>query len=304
MLGVPVSILLRGRARQGTRRVRAVAESTSSAYVVDFLSTTEGFQLNKAFVRIKDPKVRRRVVDLVASAARRAERRPSSGTADRRRSLTNETFDLTLDLPARERQRPAVPRRARRCCRAGDCPCPARIISSPANPSPKAIRTRSATAFPTRSSICSSARRRKPAWTRGSVRVACETLATTNRVVIAGESRGPAQRRPRQDRSAHRARAAIKDIGYEQDGFHWQNAEIEVLLHAQSADIAQGVDAGRQQGRGRRRPGHHVRLCLPRNARADAGADLLRPQDPRGLLAKARKSGEAAPCSAPTRRAR
>ena len=70
------------------------------------------------------------------------------------------------------------------------------------------------------------------------------------------------------------------DIGYEQDGFHWENAKIDVLLHAQSADIAQGVDSRRQQGRGRRRPGHHVRLCLPRDAGADAGADLLRPQDP------------------------
>ncbi len=72
------------------------------------------------------------------------------------------------------------------------------------------------------------------------IRVACETLATTNRVVIAGEVRGPTI-----DFSVieDTARQAIKDIGYEQDGFHWKHAKVEVLLHAQSADIAQGVDA-------------------------------------------------------------
>ncbi|OYW60794.1 MAG: methionine adenosyltransferase [Rhizobiales bacterium 12-68-15] len=72
------------------------------------------------------------------------------------------------------------------------------------------------------------------------VRVACETLATTNRVVIAGETRGPSL--ITKDLLVHLARLAIRDIGYEQDGFHWETADIEVLLHAQSADIAQGVD--------------------------------------------------------------
>jgi S-adenosylmethionine synthetase len=72
------------------------------------------------------------------------------------------------------------------------------------------------------------------------VRVACETLATTNRVVIAGEYRGPATVTKGKIKSA--ARRAIKAIGYEQSGFHWKKAKIDVLLHAQSADIAQGVD--------------------------------------------------------------
>ncbi len=72
------------------------------------------------------------------------------------------------------------------------------------------------------------------------IRVACETLATTNRVVIAGEVRGP-KLGPTAIEDA--ARAAIKAIGYEQEGFHWRKAQVEVLLHAQSADIAQGVDA-------------------------------------------------------------
>jgi S-adenosylmethionine synthetase len=73
------------------------------------------------------------------------------------------------------------------------------------------------------------------------IRAACETLATTNRVVIAGETRGPET--VTKDWIAHVARMAIRDIGYEQAGFHWDKAEIEVLLHPQSADIAQGVDA-------------------------------------------------------------
>jgi S-adenosylmethionine synthetase len=78
-------------------------------------------------------------------------------------------------------------------------------------------------------------------------RVACETLATTNRVVIAGEVRGPDAVL---DRIEGLTRSAIRDIGYEQDGFHWQNADIEILLHAQSADIAQGVDAAGNKDEG------------------------------------------------------
>lgn len=82
------------------------------------------------------------------------------------------------------------------------------------------------------------------------LRVACETLATTNRVVIAGETRGP--KTITRDWVAHVARMAIKDIGYEQSGFHWDRAHVEVLLHPQSADIAQGVDSGgnREEGAG------------------------------------------------------
>ncbi|GAB5378356.1 MAG: methionine adenosyltransferase [Acuticoccus sp.] len=79
-------------------------------------------------------------------------------------------------------------------------------------------------------------------------RVACETLATTNRVVIAGETRGPDSLTP--ERIEALARAAIKDIGYEQDGFHWQTAAVDVYLHKQSAHIAQGVDASGNKDEG------------------------------------------------------
>ncbi len=84
------------------------------------------------------------------------------------------------------------------------------------------------------------------------IRAACETLATTNKVVVAGETRGPDNVTNEQIDSV--IRAAIKDIGYEQEGFHWKTADIEILLHPQSADIAQGVDAqqptNREEGAG------------------------------------------------------
>ena len=79
------------------------------------------------------------------------------------------------------------------------------------------------------------------------IRVACETLATTNRVVIAGEVRGP---KIAEDTIVHAARKAIREIGYEQEGFHHAHANVEVLLHAQSADIAQGVDAAGNKDEG------------------------------------------------------
>jgi S-adenosylmethionine synthetase len=85
-------------------------------------------------------------------------------------------------------------------------------------------------------------------WDPWQIRCAAETLATTNRVVIAGETRGPQQ--ITKDLIAHLARMAIRDIGYEQEGFHWETAEIEVLLHAQSADIAVGVDAAGSKDEG------------------------------------------------------
>jgi len=86
-------------------------------------------------------------------------------------------------------------------------------------------------------------------------RVACETLTTTNRIVIAGEVRGPA---PLVDADGNVdtghvekiARAAVREIGYEQDGFHWQKADVAVHLHGQSGDIAQGVDAAGNKDEG------------------------------------------------------
>jgi S-adenosylmethionine synthetase len=82
------------------------------------------------------------------------------------------------------------------------------------------------------------------------VRVACETLATTNRVVIAGEVRTSLDEKTMKSKVKSVARKAIKAIGYEQDGFHWKKAKIDVLLHPQSVDIAVGVDAAGNKDEG------------------------------------------------------
>ena len=79
-------------------------------------------------------------------------------------------------------------------------------------------------------------------------RLGVETLTTTNRVVIAGEVRGPDSVTFKDLEEL--TRQAVKEIGYEQDGFHWKNNEVAIYLHAQSADIAQGVDAAGNKDEG------------------------------------------------------
>ena len=71
-------------------------------------------------------------------------------------------------------------------------------------------------------------------------RVACETLTTTNKVVLAGETRGP---KIEKEELITKVRDCIKDIGYDQEGFSWKTANIETHLHEQSTDIAMGVDS-------------------------------------------------------------
>ncbi len=79
-------------------------------------------------------------------------------------------------------------------------------------------------------------------------RVAVETLTTTNQVVLAGEVRGPST--IDSARMETLAREVVRDIGYEQDGFHWENMQVECYVHEQSADIAQGVDAAGNKDEG------------------------------------------------------
>ena len=79
-------------------------------------------------------------------------------------------------------------------------------------------------------------------------RVAVETLATTNRIVLAGEIRGPQLITPREMEQA--ARDAVREIGYAQKGFHWQWADVQIYIHAQSEDIAVGVDAAGNKDEG------------------------------------------------------
>ncbi|HLF58854.1 MAG TPA: methionine adenosyltransferase [Alphaproteobacteria bacterium] len=79
-------------------------------------------------------------------------------------------------------------------------------------------------------------------------RVAVETLCTTNHIVLAGEVRGPDSMTNHEIESV--ARSAVREIGYEQEGFHWKKAKVEILVHAQSLDIARGVDASGNKDEG------------------------------------------------------
>jgi S-adenosylmethionine synthetase len=79
-------------------------------------------------------------------------------------------------------------------------------------------------------------------------RVAVETLTTTNLIVLAGEVRGPSSVNAALMEDI--ARHAVKDIGYEQEGFHWKNAQVQIHVHSQSVDIAQGVDSGSDKDEG------------------------------------------------------
>ena len=71
-------------------------------------------------------------------------------------------------------------------------------------------------------------------------RVACETLTTTNKVVLAGETRGP---KINNEQLIEKVKSCIKDIGYDQNGFSWKTVDIQNHLHEQSTDIAMGVDS-------------------------------------------------------------
>jgi S-adenosylmethionine synthetase len=79
-------------------------------------------------------------------------------------------------------------------------------------------------------------------------RLGVETMTTTNRIVLAGEVRGPDLITPRE--MEHAAREAVREVGYAQKGFHWQWADVQIYIHAQSADIAMGVDAAGNKDEG------------------------------------------------------
>ena len=123
-------------------------------------------------------------------------------------------------------------------------------------------------------------------------RVACETLPPPTASSSPARCAGPSSVDAGADRGRRRG-APITRHRLRAGRLPLEDRQVRSATARPVGRHRPGRRCRRQQGRGRRRPGHHVRLCLPRDAGADAGADLLRPQDPARLLAEARQVRQA-----------
>ena len=210
--------------------------AAETPFAHSFLTTQEGVDLANLFPKVRQRRVRRRLVDLVRSMVEDGEDAEAGLTAGliRVRALAcgyKHSFIWCRPLrPRRGRRRPCFG--VRRPMRASYLFTSESVSEGHPDKVADRISDTVVDAFLAADPYA---------------RVACETLVTTNRIVLAGEVRGPAGVVASLE---DKVRAAIKDIGYEQDGFHWKHADYACHLHAQSADIAMGVDAAGNKDEG------------------------------------------------------
>ena len=260
ILQVPVAFFFEGAPHARRQPADGMGEAPSPAYVSDFLATSDGLALTKAFMRIKDPKLRRRIVDLVEQMVVDDEATELAALRLRIRPLRSAHAAHILTARPDTAKTPPIIADAAAARPFEECSTvSAPTFCSPASPFPKAIPTRSAT----RSPMPSSTRSSRTTSSSASPTTAWSTRGwAARRCAPPTRSSSPAKAAARR-RCSHKhgdkavvdreliteiARGVVKDIGYDQDGFSYHGADVEVLLHGQSPDIAMGVDAKKKKG--------------------------------------------------------
>ena len=302
-----------------------MAEAPSPAYVSDFLATSDGLALTKAFMRIKDAKLRRRIVDLVEQIAgedKRPER--ASGRADRPPPAA-----FAHDSPHLDRALGHCKKRPRELSGAAVTARPVRSVLTVSRANYLFTSESVSEGHPDK--VCDQISDAiLDAFIENDIklgiaddsqintRLGCETLCTTNKIVVAGEGRGQAASRSINGVSVvdrelitEIARGVVKDIGYDQNGFSYHGADVEVLLHGQSPDIAMGVNAKKKKGgeeEGAGDQGMMFGYACTESEVYEKGSYMpapiyLRPQDPEGAVGASAAPASCSICS-PTPRAR
>ena len=253
---------------EGLTGARAASPRRRKDYIDDALATPEGAQLMALFASIKSQKVRRRVVELVKALAEEAAEGQALSSPRRSAICARARFSLREPLHSSGDRRIRVARSYY-----------VFTSESVSEGHPDKVADRIS------DTVVDAFIEADP-----EARVACETLVTTNRIVLAGEVRAGKAGQSKAENKAFtkeiiaslqpKVRAAMKDIGYEQKGFHWEKAQLRQLSARPIRAHRPGRRRHREEGRRRRRPGHHVRLRLQRNAGADAGDAAILAQHP------------------------